>query len=290
MKTKDIVALLVLSALWGGSFLFIRVASLALGPIVLMELRVLIAGLALLIYAIVTRIDLEIKTYWRQYLAIGLLNSAVPFVLIGTAELNLTAGYAAILNATAPLFGAIVAAVWINEALTLKKFIGLVLSLLGVAIVVGLNPLTLSGVVLLSIAASIGGAAFYGFSSVYIKVNGKGIRPFALATCSLLSAAIWLLPLTPFALPQSSPELNAILAVLALALLSTALAYLLFFGLIESAGPTKTLTVTFLAPVFGIIWGVIFLSEALTLSTVIGFAIILTGTAFITGFSLKKLK
>ncbi len=290
MKPKDVVALLILSALWGGSFLFIRVASLALGPIVLMELRVLIAGLALLGYAIATRIDLEIKTYWRQYLAIGLLNSAVPFVLIGTAELNLTAGYAAILNATAPLFGAIVAAVWLKEALTPKKLIGLGLGMVGVAVVVGLNPLTLSGLIILSIAASIGAAAFYGFSSVYIKVKGKGIRPFALATCSLLAAAIWLLPFTPFALPQSSPNLNAILAVLALALLSTALAYLLFFGLIESAGPTKTLTVTFLAPVFGIIWGVIFLSEALTLGTIIGFGIILSGTALITGFSLKRLK
>src|SRR6478672_5606065 len=115
MKTKDVVSLLVLSALWGGSFLFIRVASLELGPIVLMEMRVLIAGLALLLYALATGIKLEVKTYWRQYLAIGLINSAVPFTLIATAELNLAAGYAAILNATTPLFGAIVAAVWIKE-------------------------------------------------------------------------------------------------------------------------------------------------------------------------------
>nr|AIA15604.1 EamA-like transporter family [uncultured bacterium] len=290
MKTKDVVALLVLSALWGGSFLFIRVASLALGPIVLMELRVLIAGLALLGYALATGIDLQVKTYWRQYLVIGLINSAVPFVLIATAELNLTASYAAILNATSPLFGSIVAAVWIKEALTPRKIIGLLLGLVGVTIVVGLNPLSLSGIIILSICASIGAAMFYGFSSVYSKVNGKGIRPYSLACCTLLGAALWLLPLTPFALPKAAPDLNAILAVLALALLSTALAYLLFFGLIESAGPTKTLTVTFLAPVFGIIWGALFLSEELTISTLVGFAIILVGTAFITGFSLKRLK
>jgi drug/metabolite transporter (DMT)-like permease len=290
MKTKDVVRLLILSALWGGSFLFIRVASLELGPIVLMELRVLIAGLALLIYALATGIKLEVKTYWRQYLVIGLINSAVPFTLIATAELNLAAGYAAILNATTPLFGAVVAAVWIKEPLTVKKLGGFALGLMGVAVVVGLNSLALSGLIVLSIGASVLAAAFYGFSGVYTKVNGKGIRPYALSTCSLLAAALWLLPLVPFALPQSTPDLNAISSVLALALLSTAFAYLLFFGLIESAGPTKTLTVTFLAPVFGIIWGVIFLGEALTLSTVIGFGIILAGTIFVTGFTLKRAK
>jgi drug/metabolite transporter (DMT)-like permease len=290
MKSKDVAALLFLAALWGGSFLFIRVAAPVLGPVLLMALRVLLAGLALLLYAIATRTDLQIRAYWRQYLLIGLLNSAVPFTLIAFAELNLTAGYAAILNATSPLFGAVVAAVWISEALTVKKLLGLALGLLGVGVVVGLNSIALSGLIILSIAASIVGAAFYGFSSVFIKVKGKGIPPLALATGSLLGAAVWLVPLTPFALPHSGPDLTVILAVLAIALLSTALAYLLFFGLIERVGPTKTLTVTFLAPVFGIIWGVIFLSEPLTLSTLVGFAIILTGTAFVTGFSLKRLK
>jgi drug/metabolite transporter (DMT)-like permease len=290
MKTKDVVSLLILSALWGGSFLFIRVASLELGPILLIELRVLIAGLTLLFYALATGLKLEIKTYWRQYLIIGLLNSAIPFTLIATAELNLSAGYAAILNATTPLFGAIVAAAWLNEALTVKKIAGLILGLVGVVVVFGLGSLSFSGVIFLSIGASILAAAFYGFAGVYTKVNGKGIRPYNLATCSLLAAALWLAPLTPFALPQSGPDLNGILAVLALALLSTAFAYLLFFGLIESAGPTRTLTVTFLAPIFGVIWGIIFLGEGLTGATVVGFAIILAGTVLVTGFSLKRAK
>jgi drug/metabolite transporter (DMT)-like permease len=157
-------------------------------------------------------------------------------------------------------------------------------------VVVGLNPLSLSGLIILSIGASIAAAAFYGFSSVYVKVFGKGIRPLALATGSQLGAAVWLLPLAPFAWPDRAPDLTTVLAVLAIALLATALGYLIFFGLIERVGPTKTLTVTFLAPVFGIIWGVIFLNEVLTLSTVVGFAIILSGTAFVTGFSLKRMK
>ncbi|MBN9389865.1 MAG: DMT family transporter [Chloroflexi bacterium] len=290
MKTKDVISLLILSALWGGSFLFIRVASLQLGPILLIELRVLIAGLALLFYALATGIKLEIKTYWRQYLIIGLINSAIPFTLIATAELNLSAGYAAILNATTPLFGAIVAAAWLNEALTVKKVTGLILGLGGVGVVFGLGSLSFSGVIILSIGASVLAAAFYGFAGVYTKVKGKGLRPYNLATCSLLAAALWLAPLTPFALPQSGPDLNGTLAVVALALLSTAFGYVLYFGLIESAGPTRTLTVTFLAPVFGVIWGIIFLSEGLTVATVAGFAIILAGTVLVTGFSLKRVK
>ncbi|MDB5079546.1 MAG: EamA-like transporter family [Chloroflexi bacterium] len=290
MRLKDTAALLFLAAIWGSSFLFIRIAAPVLGPLVLMTLRVVIAGAALLLYAFATGTDLAIKTHWRQYLIIGLINSAIPFTLIGAAELNLTAGYAAILNATSPLFGAIVSAIWIHEELALKKLIGLVLGLVGVAVVVGLNPLSLSGLIILSIGASIAAAAFYGFSSVYVKVFGKGIRPLALATGSQLGAAVWLLPLAPFAWPDRAPDLTTVLAVLAIALLATALGYLIFFGLIERVGPTKTLTVTFLAPVFGIIWGVIFLNEVLTLSTVVGFAIILSGTAFVTGFSLKRMK
>lgn len=290
MKTKDVISLLILSALWGGSFLFIRVASLELGPILLIELRVLIAGLTLLVYALATGINLEIKTYWRQYLIIGLINSAIPFTLIATAELNLSAGYAAILNATTPLFGAIVAAAWVKEPLTLKKLAGLILGMAGVIVVFGWGSLSFSGIIALSIGASVLAAIFYGFAGVYAKVKGKGMRPFNLATCSLLGAALWLLPLTPFALPQTGPDLNAILAVLALALLSTAFGYLLYYGLIESAGPTRTLTVTFLAPVFGVIWGIIFLNEGLTLATVVGFAIILAGTVLVTGFSLKRVK
>ncbi len=283
MKTKDIQALLLLAGLWGGSFLFIRLAVPVLGPIFLMLLRVLIAGLALLLYALASHTSLEVAKRWKHYLIIGLLNSALPFTLIATAELHLTAGYGAILNATSPLFGALVAALWIKEALTPPKVVGLLLGLGGVGVLVGWSPLEFSPALVLSIAASLAGAFFYGLASVYARLNFQGLSSVALATCSQLAASLWLLPFTPFALPSVVPSLTVILAVLALALFSTALALLLYFYLIASAGPTRALTVTFLVPGFGILWGAALLGEAITLGTLVGFGIILAGTGFVTG-------
>src|SRR6266511_4101545 len=155
MQAGDLGRLIVLAALWGGSFLFIRVAAPVLGPIVLVELRVLIAGLALLIYVATTRRAIELRARWRQYLIIGALNSALPFVLISTAELRLIASFAAILNATSPLFGAIIAAVWLKDTLTARKIGGLILGIAGVATLVGWSPISLSaGVLLLALGST----------------------------------------------------------------------------------------------------------------------------------------
>jgi drug/metabolite transporter (DMT)-like permease len=288
MNAKQIGALLLLSALWGGSFLFIRIAAPVLGPVLLIELRVLIAGVALLLYMLVTRSPLDLRARWRHYLVIGIINSAIPFTLIATAELFLTAGLAATLNATSPLFGAVVAAMWIKEALTKKKVIGLALGLLGVSVLVGWSPFPFSVTLAVSVAASLAAAACYGIASVYTKVYIRGASSKAVATCSQLGAALFLLPLTFVAPSKHAPTPIVLLAVVALALLGTAVAYLLYFWLIEHAGPTRALTVTFLAPVFGVLWGTVLLSEPLNLSTFIGFGIILIGTGFVTGVRLRK--
>jgi|SRR5579859_360433 len=283
MNAKDGAALLVLSALWGGSFLFLRIAAPVLGPVALIEARVVIAGVVLLLYTLAARKKLDLRARWRQYLVIGIINSAIPFTLIATAELHLTAGLAAILNATAPLFGAVVAALWIKEALTANKVIGLLLGLLGVGVLVGWSPLPFSGVVVLSMAASLLGAAFYGLASVYTKVKARGASPLAVATCSQLGASLFLLPLTPVFPPEHVPTLPVLLAVVTLALCCTAVAYLLYFRLIANVGPTRALTVTFLTPIFGVLWGVVLLGETLTWSTLAGSAIILAGSGFVTG-------
>jgi drug/metabolite transporter (DMT)-like permease len=288
MNAKQIGALLLLSALWGGSFLFIRIAAPVLGPVLLIELRVLIAGVALLLYMLFSRSSLDLRSRWKYYLVIGIINSAIPFTLIATAELYLTAGLAATLNATSPLFGAVVAAIWINEALTKKKVIGLVLGLLGVSILVGWSPFPFSMTLVVSVAASLTAAACYGIAGVYTKVYMRGASSKAVATFSQLGAALFLLPLTLVATPKHSPTPIVVLSVITLALLCTAVAYLLYFWLIEHAGPTRALTVTFLAPVFGVLWGTVLLSEPLSLSTFIGFGIILVGTGFVTGVRLRK--
>jgi drug/metabolite transporter (DMT)-like permease len=282
MKIKDVGALLLLSAIWGASFLFIRISTPVLGPVVLVELRVSLAGVALLLYSLVTRHDLDLRKRWRHFLVLGVVNAGIPFILISTAELHLTAGLAAILNATSPIFGAVIAAMWIKEeVLTTRKLIGLLLSLVGVGVVVGWSPLPFSVAVAFSVVASLAAAACFGFGTVYTKVYLQGASSLALATCSQLIASLFVFPLA-FVVPfQHIPTLTVALAVAALALLGTALAYLIYFRLVKNIGPSKALTVNFLSPVFGVLWGVLLLSEPLTLSTIIGFGIILAGTGLV---------
>jgi drug/metabolite transporter (DMT)-like permease len=283
MQTKEVGVLLVLSALWGGGFVFIRIATPVLGPVALMAMRVLLTGLCLFVIALTTRTRLELRTYWRHYLVIGIINAALPFTLIGVAELHLTSELAALLNATTPLFGAMTAVIWMKEAMTLKKAIGLGLGLLGVLIVVGWSMLPFSLALILAVVASLAAAASYGIASVYIKVYlGNKVSSLATATCSQFAAALFLIPLTLVAPPTLLLAPTVWLAVAALALLCTAVTLLLYIWLIARVGPTKTLTVTFLAPVFGVFWGVLFLKEPLTFSPFIGLMIILVGAGLVT--------
>jgi drug/metabolite transporter (DMT)-like permease len=158
VKARDLGALVALAAVWGGSFLFIRVAAPAVGPIPLAEARVLLAGITLLLYAAALRADIGLRRRWKSFLVIGLLNSAIPFVFIGAAELYLSAGLAAILNATTPLFGALVAVIWIHERLTIGKTMGLVIGLLGVVALSVWSSLPLTASTLLAVGASLLGA------------------------------------------------------------------------------------------------------------------------------------
>ena len=283
MMTEDLGRLLLLSALWGGSFLFMRIAAPVLGPIVVAESRVLIAGLALFLYACASKRPMELRSRWRQYLIIGAVNSAIPFALIATAQLRLTASLAAILNATSPLFGAVIAAVWIKDPLTMRKIGGLFLGITGVAVLVGWSPMDVSVKVALSIGASLIAAGFYGIASVYTKAKVAGAPSLGMAVGSQLGASLLLLPLIPIVPPFSSPSAGVFFCVVLLALGSTGLAYLLYFRLIVDVGPAKALTVTFLIPIFGVIWGALFLGEQITFSELVGCAIILVGTSFVLG-------
>ncbi len=184
--------LIILGALWGGSFIFIRIAALALGAIATADMRVVIAGLALLAYAAALRSKLELKERWRQYLVVGLLNSAAPFTLISWSEVHLSASMAAILNATTPFFGAVVAAIWLRERLTTAKLIGILIAFVGVLILVGWSHMKPDGVTVLAIIASLAGALSYGISATYAKMNTKGASPMGLAVGSQVSASLLL--------------------------------------------------------------------------------------------------
>jgi drug/metabolite transporter (DMT)-like permease len=287
VKASDLGRLLLLSAIWGSSFIFIRLGAPVLGPVVLVEARLLIASLTLLAYAAATHQALELRRRWRQYLVLGAVGSAIPFVLISAAELRLSASLAAILNATAPLFGAVVAAFWIKDRLTLRKVVGLAIGFLGVSILAGWSQMEISSVVLLSVGASLLAALCYGLSSVYTRARVKDAPPLGMAAGSQLSASLVLLPAVPLALPSAEPTRTALLSALALGFVCTALAYVIYFRLVVNIGPVKTLTVTFLVPIFGVLWGRLFLGEPITLSTLIACSVILAGTALVAGLPLR---
>jgi drug/metabolite transporter (DMT)-like permease len=284
MKPQDGGLLLLLGAIWGGSFLFIRVAAPALGPFLLVESRVALAALGMLPIFLLTRARLHIRAQWRSYLLLGLLNAALPFLLISAAELRLTASLAAILNATTPLFAALVAAGWLKERLTLIKIFGLILGACGVAVIVGLSPLKLSGAIWLSAGASLLAALSYALAGTFTKLHLKGEPALNLSFVQQVAAALLVLPLAWNHVPSRWPSPGVLWAVALLAILSTAMAYPLYFRLISRVGPTNALLVTFLVPLFGVLWGVIFLHEIVGWETIGGMAIVFASLALITGF------
>ncbi len=283
MKPGDLGTLVLLGALWGGSYLFIGVAVSALRPALLMDLRVLLAAVALALYAFTVGRLPALRSRWKEFLVLGGLNAAAAFTLIATSQLNLTASLAAILNSTTPLFAAVVAAAWIGEALTVKKAVGLLLGVVGVAVLVGLDPVPLSGIVLLSVGTSLLAALCYALGGVYAKHTFSGVPPLSMGIGQQAGAAAILLPPSIATFPGEPPAITVVLSVLGLALLSTAVVYLPYFRLITSVGPTKILTVTFLVPVFGMLFGVLLLEEPFGPGTLVGLAIILSGVALVTG-------
>jgi drug/metabolite transporter (DMT)-like permease len=290
VKPRDFAALILLSALWGGSFLFIRVAVPALGPFLLVEWRVALAGVALFIYALALGRAPKIRTRWKSFAVLGFLNAALPFSLISAAEIYLTASLAAILNSTTVMFTAIVAAVWIGDALTARKFVGIILGIVGVTVLLGWDPVPLNGVVLLSTLAMLVASLSYALGATYAKQAFSGIPPLGMALGQLSGATALLLPLAVVSLPEKAPSSVVALSMLGLALLSTAVAYLIYFRLIENVGPTSTVTVTLLVPVFGLLFGVLLLDEPFGPGTLAGLGIILTSVVLITGLTPRKIK
>ena len=278
MRPTDVARLLTLAGLWGGSFAFMRVAVPALGPFWLSFLRVALAFSALFAFAAIQGKVPRFRERWRDYLFVGIVNSALPFVLFCFAEQYVTASTAAILNATSPFFGAIVGAVWLKESLTLRQLAGMCLGLGGVALLVGWQPEPLSGLVLTATLACLAAALCYGIASVYAKVRMAAVPSSAVALYSQLAATIALAPVIAAVPLPAPPSVLVAVNVLALALASTAFAYRLYFRLIADIGPTRALTVTFLIPLFGVLWGVAFLGEPLASNTLSGCALILAGT------------
>jgi drug/metabolite transporter (DMT)-like permease len=287
MKPRDLADLVLLAALWGASFLFIRLGALEFGAVPLAALRCLGAALFLLPILLLRGQGAALRARWRALAWVGVVNSALPFSLYGVALLAINAGLSAIFNAATPLWAAAIGALWLHERLGRSRVLGLCIGLAGVA---GLawskagfsaNEHGVSAAV--AIAACLLATALYGYGGNFTKKHLSGVPPMALATGSQLSAAV-LLALPAWLLrPATLPSAIAWVSLALLAILCTGLAYILYFRLIVRTGPTNAAAVTFLIPAFAAVFGWLFLGEAITPSMLIGGAVILAGTALAMG-------
>ncbi len=286
MRPADLARLVALAAMWGASYLFMRSAVPQLGAVLLIWLRVLVAGVALATFLYATGGNVGWSRHWTSFLFVGAVGLALPFVLIAEALTTIDASTAAILNALSPLFATVFAALWIRDPITPAKAAGIALCLLGTAVLVGWTPKPMSGRELLAAGMSVAATAIYGYTIVFTKVRLKDARPLGTAAATLLFAAMTLTPLVPFApAPRGLASVTPLAwaAVVGLALVSTTVAFIFYYRLIADVGPVKAITVTLLVPIFGMLWGVAFLGEALTAGRIAGCAIILAGCALILG-------
>lgn len=270
----------MLAAIWGGSFPFMRVAVPAFGPAWTAELRVLLGGLALLVWLRFAGVTLDVGRHWRAYLILGSACIAVPFSAYAFAALHAPSGVLAIVNATAPIFGLAWSAAFRDERITMPRAIGLALGIAGVALLArpGASQGPLFG---WAIAAALGACFCYGAVGVLMKRFARGVSPRAMASANQLAAAVVLLPLLPLAPAFGEISALALANLLALALLASGIAFVLYFRLIADLGAARALTVTYLIPVFGGLWGALFLGESVSPSMLGGGALIILGTVLV---------
>jgi drug/metabolite transporter (DMT)-like permease len=283
VKTRDLVDLFVLGAIWGASFLFMRIAAPEFGAIPLITARVGIAALFLIV-VLARRGGLdELYRNAPRLTFLGAINSAIPFSLFAYAVLSVTAGFASVLNSTAPLFGALVAFVWLRDRPAPARIAGLVVGFAGVLVLVwGRAALARDGGGI-AVLAGLTAAVLYGIAANYVKKRLSHVDPLVIATGSLIAATGLLAPLAFFAWPHMPPSRTSWISAVLLAVICTGIAYILYFRLLSRVGPSKTLAVTYLIPAFGVLWGYLFLHEPVTTSMIVGCVVILLGTTLATG-------
>ncbi len=278
---------ILLAAIWGSSFLFTRFAVLDFGPLPTAAVRVGIAAAFLLPLVLLRGLGGELMKNWRRVFLVGLFNSGIPFACFAFALLSITTGLSAILNATVPMFGAIVAWFWLKDRPTGSRVLGLLIGFAGVAMLAwdkaSFKP-DASGVAPgWAVLACLFACVCYALSASYTKRHLTGLSPLVTATGSQIGATLGLSLPALYLWPERMPGPSAWLALLAVGILCTAIAYILYFRLIASAGPARALAVTFVVPVFAVFYGAVFLAEAVTLWMLLCAVVIVCGTALSTG-------
>lgn len=283
MTPRDLLDLTLLAALWGGSFLFMRYAVPDFGVVPLIWLRVALASICLLPLLLMKRQFGALRRQAGALTVMGLFNSGLPFLLIAWATLSITAGLASIMNAMTPVFTALIGALWLGDRLDGRRSLGLLLGLAGVALLAADKADFRPGGSGWAIVAMLLATACYGFAANHTRRYLQGVPALVNATGTQLVSALVLLPPALWSWPERIPGLGPWLAALVLGVACSALAYLLFFRLIARVGASRAVTVTFLVPVFGTLWGALFLDEPVTASMLAGGAVVLLGTGLATG-------
>ena len=283
MTFRDLTGLMVLGMLWGASFLFVRVAVPEFGAVALMAARVTLAA-AVLTPLLLRRGRLGlVLRHWRAISLMGVLHYAVPFSLFAYSLLTLSAGYSSIINASAPLFTGLIAWFWLGERLNASRATGLVVGIAGVVLLVWDRHLIAPDSNTLAAFASVLAALCYGLSAVLMKKKLAGVDPVAVACGSMVVAALVLLPVSFLLWPATAPSAGAWGMAIVLGVLCTAAAFVLYFRLIAAIGPSRAITVTFLIPVFGVVFGALFIGEKISASMLVGGLVVALGTALSTG-------
>jgi drug/metabolite transporter (DMT)-like permease len=297
MKRGDLFDLLLLAALWGASFLFMRIAVPAFGPVALSGVRVVMAALALLPLLLFKGLWPDLRMHWKAIAVVGIVNSALPFMAYNYAALSITAGLSSVFNATSPLWVGLVAWLWLGDRLNATRTLGLGIGLCGVLWLVwdkaGFKPgveATAGPNAGWAVAACLFATLCYGFGPNLTKRYLTGVPPLVVAAGSQAAAGVVLALPAWWLWPATAPSTSAWLWAAALGLFCTAAAYLLYFRLVANVGPARTITVTFLIPLFAVFWGWLFLGETITPVMAGACAVIVLGTALSTGLIASRAK
>jgi drug/metabolite transporter (DMT)-like permease len=279
LRPAQLAWLIALGAIWGSSFLFMKIAVPAMGPSVMMGGRIVIAAVTLSLVAWCFKKSLPRGPQWRPAILIGIFYTAIPLFMWGYAAQELSASLLSIINATAPLFGAAISLLWLREPIGGRGIAGLALGFAGVAVLVGGENFG-NDAPLLAIAAAFTASLLYGAISNYSQ-RAKVADPYANVLGSLWVAALLMMPLMMLFPVRETPSVAAWSSVATLGILCTAIAYVVYFRLIAQIGAASTLTVTYLIPLFGVLWGAIFLGERIGVHHAAGAAMILAGITLV---------
>ena len=277
MEFRYWILLTVLGALWGSAFMFIKVATPEFGPIALVNTRLIIASFIFLPILLQKKYIHLLKPIWKQVLVLAILNNAIPFTLFSFASFGADSNILAILNATTAFNTMIIAYIWIGENVSVKQLFGLLLGFIGIFILV--NPQN-SETTLISSMSALLASFFYSYSTVYIQRQSVNSNKMVLIGWSIIFSAVIMLPVTIFYLPETIPSISAIGSAVWLGAISTGIGFLGYVRLIDKIGAVKTSTVAYFLPVFGIIWGAVFLDEIISSTIIIGCLIVLIAIYF----------